>query len=63
MSNSHSRVALLRATERQTEKNTKTPKAAKDALIRMGILTKCGKVTAHYAAEPRMQGTAISKFL
>ncbi|MBO1326818.1 hypothetical protein K2X14_13935 [Acetobacter sp. TBRC 12305] len=61
MSNSHSQVALLRAIERQTEKNTKTPKTAKDALIRMGILTKCGKVTAHYAAEPRMRKPMLAK--
>lgn len=53
------RDAIRTAIRRQTEANTASPKAARAALVRMGIYTKDGHVAADY--QQRKQPLKISK--
>jgi hypothetical protein len=42
------REAIKQAIKRQTEANTASPSAAHTALVRMGLVTKDGKVAPEY---------------
>ena len=48
------REAVRKAIKDQTAVNTATPKAARDALVRMGLYTKHGKVAAEYSDAKRV---------
>ncbi len=44
---------ILKAIRSYTAKNTKTPEAARAALIRTGIYTKTGRLAKKYGGEPK----------
>jgi hypothetical protein len=51
------RDAIRKAIRNQTAANTASPEAARAALVRMGLYTKEGKVTAEYAKDKRAATT------
>jgi hypothetical protein len=49
---------ILKLLEEQTRRNTRSRKAAREALIEEGIYTQKGKIRKEYGGEPRKPAAA-----
>ncbi len=48
------REAIKRAIQRQTAANTASPEAAREALLRMGLVTNDGQIAPEYDGQSRV---------